>query len=199
VALGESRLAELEKLREGGLKSLAASGSLRVISGDTTVREVMDAVGPSFWPELAEHYGSLSFTGALDISPSQITAGQAVLLMSTDASLVSLVEEAVQEQGLRVIVAGTAEDAHEVLKRDENIAFIIGDVPDNASLDEATDLLRRNRLHISWARLPSVVLLPASLAIEEEALRASGIMGTLMFKPAVPSKILAHIRRAQAR
>jgi type IV pilus assembly protein PilB len=199
VALGESRLAELEKLREGGLKSLAASGSLRVISGDTTVREVMDAVGPSFWPELAEHYGSFSYTGALDISPSQITAGQGVLVMSADADLAKQLEPVLQDEGLRIVVATSAEQARELLTRDEDIAFIVGDVPDNASLDEATDLLRRNRLHISWARLPSIVLLPAHLKKYETTLRESGVMGMFMSKPVAPSAILAHIRRAQAR
>ena len=36
IAQGESRLAALEEVRESGLKSLAASGAMRIISGDTT-------------------------------------------------------------------------------------------------------------------------------------------------------------------
>ena len=202
IALGESRLAELEKLRDGGLKSLAASGSLRVISGDTTVREVMDAVGPSFWPELAkhyEHYGSLSFIETLNITPSQIASGSGVMLMSTDADLAKRFEPLIHEDGLRIVVATSAEQGGELLKRDENISFIIGDVPDTASLDEAIEFLRHNRLHISWARLPSIVLLPAHLKEYEATLRESGVMGTFMDKPAKASAILAHIRRAQAR
>jgi type IV pilus assembly protein PilB len=199
VAQGESRLTELEKFRDGGLKSLAASGSLRVISGDTTVREVMDAVGPSFWPELAEHYGSHGATGEFEIMPNQIIAGQGVLLMSTDSGLAKELEPVMQEEGLRVLIATTAEQAHELLTRDEDIAFIIGDVPDDASLDEATELLRNNRLHISWARLPSIVLLPARMKKYETTVRESGVMAAFMHKPAAASAILAHIRRAQAR
>ncbi|MFM7783865.1 MAG: GspE/PulE family protein, partial [Gammaproteobacteria bacterium] len=81
MARGESRLPELGALRAGGLKSLAASGSLRVISGDTTVTEVLDAVGPAFWPELAQHYGSEYRGEALEENAQHVAPGQAVLLI----------------------------------------------------------------------------------------------------------------------
>jgi type IV pilus assembly protein PilB len=199
VAHGESRLSELEKLREGGLKSLAASGSVRIISGDTTVREVMETVGPGFWTELAEHYGSSLFADSMDIGPSQIMAGQGVLVMSSDPGLASELETVAQEEGLRVVFAATAAQAQELLKRDEDIAFIIGDVPDEATLGDAIELLRINRLHVSWARLPSVVFLPARLATHEAALQLSGVLAAFMIKPVVPADLRTHIRRARAR
>lgn len=199
VALGETRVAELEKLRAGGLKSLAASGSMRIISGETTVREVMEAVGPTFWPELAEHYGSVCFDDALDLGAPQVGAGQCVLLISHDVELARQIEGTLMREGLRMVVAATAETATELLKKDEDIAFIVGDVPDNASLDEATTLLRHNRQHIAWARLPALVFIATPLAGQEAALRESGVMAALIAKPFDPESFLKQIRRAHAR
>lgn len=199
VALGESRLSELDKLREGGLKSLAASGSLRVISGDTTVREVMGSVGPSFWPELAEHYGAVCFADTLDLATHHVSAGQCVLLMSPQSGLADQLEPVLQREGLRLVASPDVDTAHEMLRHDEDIAFIIGDVPEDATLEQAIDLLRRNRLHISWARLPAAVLLPERLMAHETDLRESGVMAALLAKPIDPASLTYHIQNARAR
>ncbi|MDA0226315.1 MAG: GspE/PulE family protein, partial [Proteobacteria bacterium] len=146
VALGESRLEELGKLREGGLKSLAASGSLAIISGDTTVDEVMAAVGPAFWPELAEHYGTICFAETMELAPHHVSAGHAVMLLRPQPGLAAELEPALQKEGLRLILADSPEIAHELLRKDEDIAFIIGDIAANATLESAIELLRHNRL-----------------------------------------------------
>ncbi len=199
VALGETRLSELGKLRDGGLKSLAASGSLRVISGDTTVAEVIDAVGPSFWPELAEHFGAVCFADTYELAPQHVKAGQGVLVITPQPGLVESLGTALDQEGLYLTTAPDAETAHELLQKDEDIAFIIGDVPEGATLEQAIDLLRHNRLHISWARLPAVVLLPLSLASCEFQLRESGVMGELLNKPITPAVLVDHIQHARAR
>ena len=199
VALGESRLTELDKLREGGLKSLAASGSLRVISGDTTVSEVMEAVGPSFWPELAEHYGTVCFADALELAPTHVAAGQSVLLIGNDSGLAERLETMLEQEGLVLISVKTAEEAHAALQNNEEIAFIIGDVPDDEALPQAIERLRHNRLHISWARLPALVLLPPALTGQEDALRESGVMAAFLTRSFDPRALLQHIWQARAR
>jgi type II secretory ATPase GspE/PulE/Tfp pilus assembly ATPase PilB-like protein len=198
VALGESRLSELGKLREGGLKSLAASGSLRVISGDTTVSEVMEAVGPSFWPELAEHYGTVCFADAMELTPQHVAAGQAVLLIGEDPAFAAELESALAPNDLTLEFARTPEEAHARLQQNENIAFIVGDLPDGIDPDDAAERLRQNRLHITWARLPALVLLPPSLAGQEEALRQSGVMAAFMARPFDMPSLLNHISQAHA-
>lgn len=202
VAGGESRLEILEGLRRGGLKSLAASGSVRVISGDTTVQEVMSAVGPVFWSELAAHYGTsanIADLDDLDLVPEFVSPGMAVLLMSPEPGQTELLEEAIHSEGLSLIVSTSAEEAHGILQKNENIAFIIGDVPSGASPQAAIDLLRNNRLHISWARLPSIVLMPPELADQQDVLRESGVMAAFVIKPVKPADLIAQIKRAQAR
>jgi type II secretory ATPase GspE/PulE/Tfp pilus assembly ATPase PilB-like protein len=199
VALGESRLAELDKLREGGLKSLAASGSLRVISGDTTVAEVMEAVGPSFWPELADHYGTVCFADALELNPHHVNAGQTVLLIGDDAALADKLAPLLEAEGLLLSHVRSAEEAHIALEKNEEIAFIIGDIPEGEALPQAIERLRANRLHISWARLPALVLLPGNLADQEPALRESGVMAAFLRKPWDEQDILKCIWQSRAR
>ncbi|MBS7808489.1 GspE/PulE family protein [Variovorax sp. PCZ-1] len=199
VATGESRLTELAKLRDGGLKSLAASGSLRVISGDTTVAEVVEAVGPSFWPELAEHFGTICHTDPIEISTQQIISGQGVLLMAAQNGMLESMRAELQNEGLVLSVAPDAETAHTMLQKDENIAIIIADIPEEATLEQAIQTLQHNRLHISWARLPSAVLLPPALMPYEDQLRDSGVMAEMLYKPLAPNALINFIHQARAR
>ena len=181
------------------MKSLAASGAQRVISGDTTVAEVMETIGPSFWADIAAHYGA-AFTDnpELDIV-SQIVGGQGVLLMSQDPALADQLAPVMELEGLRLVVAKTAEEARECLRRDEDIAFIIGDVDDRFTLQQATQHLANNRLHIAWARLPAVVLVAAPLMYQRDELLGSGVLGELMPKPVDLAALKLLIRRSQAR
>jgi type II secretory ATPase GspE/PulE/Tfp pilus assembly ATPase PilB-like protein len=199
VATGESRLSLLAGLRDGGLKSLAASGSLRVISGDTTVSEVATAVGPNFWPELAGHYGTYFSDLALDSLPRIAVTGLGILLISGDESLGAVLQTSLAPEGLRLVKVPDAQAAESALRDDEDIAYIVGDLPEGADLATAVATLQRNRAHISWARLPSAVLVPVSLAGQDEALRESGVMADFCHKPLNVPEIVGLIRRAQAR
>jgi CheY-like chemotaxis protein len=200
VAVGEIRLATLSGMREGGLKSLAASGALRVISGETTVAEILEAVGPTFWSDLVEYYGTQISTEALEHLPQRAVAGQGILLMTGDGELRNRLEPLLQEHGFRLLIASTRDDAVEILKRDEDIVFIISDeLGDQASASEAAEFLRQNRQAIAWARLPSIVLIPHTLSADEAFLLESGVMGTLMAKPIDTETLLAHVRRSQVR
>ncbi len=199
ISSGQAQLTQLETLREGGLKSLAASGSLRVISGDTTVREVMHSVGPSFWSELAEHYGTYYSSEIAESIPMNAAQGFGVLLLGYDEALADQLREPLAEDGLRLVMASTPEAASEILHRDEDIAFIIGDVPANMDLAAAADLMHEARKIIAWARLPAAVLLPPALQGHEDALRQSGVMAAIFSKPLPVHELSAHIRRTHAR
>ena len=199
VATGESRLSVLEKLRTNDLKSLAVSSSGRVISGDTTVGEVMAAVGPGFWPVLAEHYGAVCFQDTLDLNPAAIVAGQSVMLIGEDTAMAEQLEIALEQEGLHLDHATSAEAARALLENKEDIAFVLGDLPDGIALSEAIERLRHNRLHISWTRLPALVTIPKSLAGQEDALRESGVMASFMDKPVNMQVLMDHIWHARAR
>jgi hypothetical protein len=198
VAAGESRLARLEALREGGLKSLAASGSLRIMSGDTTVREVMDAVGPGFWPELARHYGTTFQNDPQDAFPEPIVLSPGVLLMSGNAALALTMTEWLTPHGYRVLHAPTREEAQALLVQDEEIVFIVGDIDDHLTLAQAQAWFLANRAQIAWARLPAAVLVPPALADAQDALRNSGVMAAMFNKPVSGTELVDHIRRSRA-
>lgn len=199
VALAESRLAHLDKLRDGGLRSLAASGSLRIISGDTTVAEVVEAVGPSFWPELAQHYGSVSLSNVEDLTAQNVGASQGLLVINPQSHWDEAMLASLDQEGLKLFTAPDAETAHDMLAKNEDIAFIIGDVPETATLEQVVEGLQNGRLHTSWTRLPTAVLLPAHLADFETQLRESGVLADILIKPIDSNMLFKHIRRARAR
>ena len=199
VAAGEHRLSALEALRQDDLKSLVASGSMRIISGETTVDEVFDTVGPSFWPHLASHYGAVCFTETLELTTQPLASGKAVLLMGASDNTRTQVASVVSSAGMRLITVSDAEQAQQALHKDEDIVFIIGDVREGMGLEQAKEMLRDNRLHISWARLPAVVLLPQDLVGHETALRQSGVLAAAFIeKPVDEQTLLKAIARSHA-
>ncbi len=199
VAAGEHRLSALEALRHDDLKSLVASGSMRIISGDTTVSEVFEVVGPGFWPQLAQHYGAVCFTETMELTTQPLTSGQAVMLMSTNSALTQALERLLTRQGMRLVAVADAEQGNVALHKDEDIVFIIGDIDEGVGLDQAQDILRNNRLHISWARLPAAVLLPESLMGQQTALRHSGVLAaSFLQKPLDEQALLQTIARSHA-
>jgi type II secretory ATPase GspE/PulE/Tfp pilus assembly ATPase PilB-like protein len=199
IATGETRIAALSALRTGGLQSLAVSGSLRIISGDTTVSEVMEVVGPGFWPELAAQHGAVLAQQSMDLMAQDIAAGQAVLLITERGELRKDLEQALQLLGLRLIVCETPESAGELLRSNEDIAFILGEVPEGYLLAQLEGALQAFRLHVAWARLPTLVVLPSALADHEEVLRQSGSMAEFLTRPVSAQQIVDHIRRSHAR
>jgi type IV pilus assembly protein PilB len=199
IATGESRLTALDAMREGGLKSLAVSGSLRVISGDTTVAEVIDNVGPVFWTELSTHYGTYYAAEELDSIPVKAAEGQGILLLSTDDALAETLRHAFDASELRVVVAKDFAAAKECLQRDEQISFIIGDAPEDATAETLNQMLQEGRRYVTWARLPSAVLIPERLKGEIESFKAGGTMAAFVTKPVDTEDLLRRIRRAQAR
>jgi type IV pilus assembly protein PilB len=198
VANGETRLDVLESLRRGGLKSLAASGSHRILSGDTTVAEVLEAVGPGFWRELARHHGTELRDDESDAAEAPLEAGHAVLLISEQAEAAG-VEVAVKEAGLRLHTCATAKAAEQLLHEDERIAVIVGDMPESASVAQAGVLLQEFRTHVAWSRLPALVLLPAAMAEQQHLLRESGSMAEFLIKPIKDGDLMRAIQRAHAR
>ena len=122
-----------------------------------------------------------------------------VLLISQDIKLADGLRKVLAMEGLRLEVAGDAETARDLLNQDEYLSFVIGDIPEQATLSDAIATLRHNRLHIAWARLPAVVLVPAAIFAERDRLAASGVMGDLLPKPVNARGLVERITSARFR
>ena len=198
IVAGESSLSVLEGLRDGGLKSLAASAALRIISGDTTVREALNVIGQGFWAKLAGHYGSPVAIDDLVIYSQHAADSPGIVVISQNAQLLPELEPALVEAGYRVVGAASPETANALLKQDEELTFVIMDIADGATLDGAAADLSAARLAIAWCRLPAIVLLPAELAGAEEALHERGMLSPCLAKPIDVPSLIKHIRQRQA-
>ena len=85
------------------------------------------------------------------------------------------------------------------LQKDERILFTVGDLDERLTLQQAIDITRDNRQHISWARLPSILLLPQTLAAHEAELQVSGVLAHCLVKPVQIDALVQYIRRARSR
>jgi DNA-binding response OmpR family regulator len=135
----------------------------------------------------------------LDLGTQNIPPNAGILLMSPDPALAALIKPMLEAESLRLLAAPTREEAHDLIMKDEQIAFIIGDLPDGISAEDAANWLQKNRQQITWARLPAAVLLPQSLIELENYLRDSGVMGESVPKPLDIQLLLDVIRSSQAR
>jgi len=118
--------------------------------------------------------------------------------MSADAGLAESLNNLLAPLGYRLLSVATREAAHATLVQDEEVVFVIGDIEDHLSLEQAQSWFLKNRAQIAWARLPSAVLVPQSLAAEHAALRDSGVMAAMFNKPVHYSELVQHIRRSRA-
>jgi type II secretory ATPase GspE/PulE/Tfp pilus assembly ATPase PilB-like protein len=201
IAKGETRISELEKLRESGLKSLAASGSMRVISGDTTVREIHDTIGQSFWAELAqifEKQGHVSESDAEDLSASYIGMESGILLITGEPHLGELLRQPLEDQGYRLTVAINGVEASRCLQKDEEIVFTVLDVPDALDIDGGAKFIADARSKIAWARLPAACMVIADIAAQRESLLKAGLISKLISKPMNPDELLRVIHQSES-
>lgn len=199
IARNETRISLLEEAREGGLKSLAVSGSFKVISGDTTVSEVLGSVGNTFWRELAEHYGTQLDDEASNLAAHALVEEPGVLLISGDIELTRAVETAIQTDGYRLFVAADPVGAAVILRQEEGVIFVIMDFEDDLPLEAALESRRAAGQALYWSRLPALVLFPPHLATHEELFRENGMMSPCLTKPFSIADLLLQLRRSQAR
>lgn len=198
IAAGDTSIAHLEALRGSGLGSLGVSGALRVISGDTTVREVLAEAGPAFWLDTARRYGTdLSAVG--EWYPTFEGSVSEVILVSTDAVVIDDVKRALPADEFTVSVVASTALASERMKAADNVSFVIMDIPASATLDSALQLLAGAARDMYWSRLPAAVLLGAGIAGDTAPLRERGVMSPCLAKPLDPAALLTAVRSGQAR
>ena len=199
IASGETRISALEAAREGGLKSLAASGGLRVVSGETTISEVVKSVGHSFWSELAKYYGTQLQEDDLNLISQVVADNPGVVIISKDAALAQDLSQGLQAADYKVFVVPDPTAANQIFKQEDNVTFVVTDIANNTSLSAAEESLREAGRIMYWTRLPALVLLPPELAKQEAVFRDNGVISPCLAKPVAMDSLLAQIRRSYAR
>ena len=137
ISLGTTSLTALQPLREGGLQSMAVSASRRIISGETTVMEAYAMMGLAFWNDLAAHTETHMQPDDLDNFIYALGSEPSVLLISQHSGLANQIGQGLQSEGYRMFHSPDPESASELLRREELIAFVVMDIPDDSDLDDA--------------------------------------------------------------
>jgi DNA-binding response OmpR family regulator len=121
------------------------------------------------------------------------------VLITRNGQLARTVEQGLQAEGFAAFVVADPEAANAVVRREENVTFVMMDVEDDMTLPAAVECLRAAGRAMYWSRLPGLVLLSPGLAEQESALRESGVMSPCIAKPIDMGKVLLQIRRSHAR
>lgn len=199
VAAGETRLSRLAELRGAGLKSLAVSGSLRIVSGETTVAEVIAGAGPAFWMELAAYYGTPFDPVQSTWYPQQAALSPTALLITQDAALAARLGAVLEPEEFALSTVENPADGSARLRENDGIQFVFMDVADGTPAEDAAALLAEAGRQMYWSRLPAAVLLPESLLGAESLLRSRGIISPCLSRQAAPEELMMVLRSHRAR
>jgi CheY-like chemotaxis protein len=199
IAHSVSRISDLDQLREGDLKSMAASANRRIISGETTVAEALSAMSLKFWTELAEHYGVELDEDEINTCPRTLTSGNVAVLITKDIEFSLSIEQHLQLEGWQLLVASDSHSANEILRQEENAAFVIMDIADDTLLSQAEGELKDAARNLYWSRLPALVLLPKTLANHESTFRDNGMISPCLTKPFKMDELILHVLHGHAR
>lgn len=182
VANGIISREQLAQENNGPVKSLAGSASRLIVSGETSVAEVMRVLGVTFWQHLATEFGTQASASIPAINQQQQSSALSVLMISQDPLLIADMTQLLAEKNIPCLSCATADEASALLQQDDQICFIIGDLEHQQ--DEANvALFNEARIKLYWSYLPALLLIPNGHQALQEKLRDIGVISEMLEKP----------------
>ncbi|WP_157314370.1 GspE/PulE family protein [Chitinibacter sp. GC72] len=194
IARGGTELTQRPEISLSSLNSMTTSAMNHIATGHTTVDEAISVLGQHFWLDLAllhdcpppdVIYTELS-------SGKTMAAGVLVISRTPSAELSSQLENA----GFSVFFAPTARDACQLLKSNNSIVMLLGDIGDDIPEDNLILIMQDALRHLAWSRLPAITLLPAGLEHCTLSWRTHGIHIPYLTKPMIMGDLECRIRMA---
>jgi type IV pilus assembly protein PilB len=161
IAGGEHDLAKLRAFNQGPVSSMSGTAAARVISGDTTAREVTRVIGQRFWTDVSRIFARPIAAGAVANITGSVNenAGIGVLIFSMDAETAKGWAHAFEGGEFVAHVASDPDDARRALEKHGDIMLLVVDL-EAGTPDENVELLKRLRIAMAWTRLPAIVIVP---------------------------------------
>jgi type IV pilus assembly protein PilB len=200
IAHGDYSAKSLKQYSEGPLSSIAMTAARRIISGDTSVNEVLRVIGQRFWPATAKAFGypvppdaMLAMAGGED-SEDELAG---VLVFHRDPERARVLGEAIKAEHFEPLIASTPDEARRLVEKKENVALIVADI-DPAPDQTAFELLKSLRVALAWAQLPALPIVWSGDHEVREALETHGVPDYLIH-PVTPEHIAARARTLMTR
>jgi len=188
IASGEVNGERLAQENTASVKSLAGSASRLIVSGDTSVAEVMRVLGSAFWQKLATEFGTQAPSSPPSINQQEKSVNLSVLLISHDQGLIADMTELLADKNMPCLSCSTADEASVLLQNNDQICFIIGDL-ENQEDDANLAFFQEARVKLYWSYLPALLLIPHGHEALQEKLRGIGVISEMLMKPITPEEI----------
>lgn len=194
ISHGDRSLPALREISKGPLSSIAVTAAAHVISGDTSVHEVVRVIGQRFWKGAAAGFdrtppGEASLTMW---NGEQEDATMRVLVFHRDEDKAKAIGEALKLEKFVSLIATTPEQARKLVEAEEDVVLIVADI-DPAPGQTGFELLKSLRLFLAWAQLPALPIVHAEDNVVREALETHGLPDYLIH-PVAPEHIAARAR-----
>lgn len=192
-------LTGLRAINQGPLSVMSLNAARRIISGDTTAREVSRVIGQRFWTDIAREFMRPLPPGALAQMAADVgnDKGVGALLFSRDKATVQEWSAAFADGPFHIHVASDPQEARRIVEREGDIVFNIIDL-EAGTPEENMDLLKRLRAALAWALLPRIVIVPKDDSVLRAVLEEHNVSDYLV-KPVTGQEIATRAQAVLAR
>ncbi len=181
------------------LASLSSSVTRHIMSGDTSVQEAVDVLGIKYWSDLSSEYGEPVNETVFVAEETQGGSHRpTVLLLSRDPALIQTLALGLSDSPYAFAVTPDSEQGCQKLIEDESIVYVLVDIDDAASDEQAANAMRLARQHLSWSRLPALLLVAPNRESLEARIRDEGAISRFMHKPVRISDVQEALSKALA-
>jgi len=162
IASGAAAPADLLAACNSDFTSIAQAAARRIISGDTNPAEAYRVIGRPFWLDIAKAYqADIPDLGVLSASAGSDGKGQpGVLLVGAQETWPADMRGALEQSWFQLFAADSPERARAELQNHDSISFVVVDIPDALSDEQATRYVDDYRVAMAWSRLPALLVLP---------------------------------------
>lgn len=194
---GEQDITKFKAAMRGTFSSMPMSASRLIISGLTTSDEAFRVLGQQFWFVLANEYNQpMPDLSALYEFGDKNKISNAVLIAGKLNESSKLLQSSLEDNWLQTYTASEPEEADKLLRKYENISFLVLELSDALTEAEAIESVARYRRHVAWSRLPALIRIPAGKSDWEAAFRAEGATSRFVTSAMPEGSIVEIVRQA---
>lgn len=194
---GETDITKLHEVLPKKYLNLSMSASRLIVSGETSIEEAIRVIGRHFWHELSEDYNAeLAGQNFVDRTTIENSTVKPVILYAGESG--SFSEELKLFLGqvwMDILVVDSPESAKASLKENENIEFVILQVPDK-NIEEVADYVKNYRVAMAWSKLPALLYVPQGREDLKQRLREDGATSKFIEQDLPVANIIEEINHA---
>ena len=194
ISRGDRSVGALRACGHGPLESIAVTAARRIVSGDTTVSEVVRVLGQRFWVATAAGFNRTAPSDAvlaMYAGDESLERQSHVLVYHRERAKAEAIGAALSEHHYLPLIASSPEEARLLLEENADTGLIVADI-DPAPGQTAFEVLKSLRVAMAWAQLPALPIVRGEDMDVRHALETHGVPDYLIH-PVSPEHIAARV------